>query len=54
MNYGKRKGLRRRYAMTWAEISSIEPENVPGLPGGPGGPGGPGTPVCLVLPGWST
>lgn len=38
------------YAMIRAEMSSIEPEKVPGIPGGPGGPGGPGTPACLLLP----
>lgn len=42
------------YAMTCLEISSIEPEKVPGLPGGPGGPGGPVTAVCLTLPARST
>ncbi len=38
------------YAMMRAEMSSIEPEKLPGIPGGPGGPGGPGFPVCLYLP----
>lgn len=41
------------YAMIRVEISSIEPEKVPGIPGGPGGPGSPGVPTSLLLPAWS-
>lgn len=38
------------YAIIRVEMSSNEPEKVPGIPGGPGGPGGPGVPVSLLLP----
>lgn len=38
------------YAMILVEMSSIEPEKLPGIPGGPGGPGGPGAPLNLLLP----
>lgn len=36
--------------MILVEMSSIEPEKLPGIPGGPGGPGGPGAPLNLLLP----
>lgn len=35
--------------MIRVEMSSKEPEKVPGTPGGPGGPGGPGLPTSLLL-----
>ena len=38
------------YAIIRVEMSSIEPEKVPGIPGGPGGPGGPGILDCRLLP----
>lgn len=43
-------GSRCMYAITRAEMSSMEPEKDPGIPGGPGGPGGPGLLVSLLLP----
>lgn len=38
------------YAIIRVEMSSKDPEKVPGTPGGPGGPGGPGDPTTLFLP----
>lgn len=42
------------YAIILVEMSSKDPEKVPGIPGGPGGPGGPGDPTTLFLPAWNT
>lgn len=42
------------YAIIRVEISSKDPEKVPGVPGGPGGPGGPGDPTTLFLPAQNT
>lgn len=42
------------YAMIRVEMSSKDPEKVPGIPGGPGGPGGPGDPTTRFLPAWNT
>lgn len=35
--------------MIRVEMSSRDPEKVPGSPAGPGGPGGPGLPTSLLL-----
>lgn len=41
------------YAIILVEMSSKDPEKLPGIPGGPGGPGGPGDPTTLFLPAWN-
>lgn len=50
---GRHEVLRWMYAMIRVEMSSREPEKVPGTPGGPGGPWGPGLPTSLLLAEWT-